>query len=254
MKKSTYLTIIILLAIIILPALWGFSRSAGTSSTGSLNKGLVGYWDMDQSSLKSSTTIADKSPSGNTGTLVGSPTFTTDQHGQANRAMSFNGTSQYIDTGASSTLDGFTTMSISSWFKTSTEDMGVLVGKHPGGSGPYYLGGGTNISGLNTIRFMMSNSSGIRVNYDVSNSSYYNGSWHFLVGVYDGSTMYIYFDGTPIGLTTTQTGSVRSMTSNFIIGDWQGHSNKFNGSIADVRIYNRALSASEVKALYEMYE
>ena len=219
-----------------------------------LQQGLVGYWPLDQDSLKSSTVVADKTPYANNGTMVGSPTFTTDQKGQASKAMSFNGTSQYIDTGASSTLDGFTTMSISSWFKTSTEDMGVLVGKHPGGSGPYYLGGGTNISGLNTIRFMMSNSSGIRVNYDVSNSSYYNGSWHFLVGVYDGSTMYIYFDGTPIGLTTTQTGSVRSMTSNFIIGDWQGHSNKFNGSIADVRIYNRALSASEVKALYELYE
>lgn len=41
-----------------------------------------------------------------------------------------------------------------------------------------------------------------------------------------------------------------SAGSNFRIGNIEGAGNTFLGSIDDVRVYNRALSATEVKQLY----
>ncbi|NUR64097.1 MAG: hypothetical protein HOV87_36380 [Catenulispora sp.] len=78
-------------------------------------------------------------------------------------------------------------------------------------------------------------------------------SWHQLTGVYDapGGTIAFYVDGVPQG--TAKAGSAPYAAAGpFAIGrSWYQKypSNPFNGYISDVRIYSRALSAAEVKAL-----
>jgi len=131
MKKLHYILIILLLAIIIVPALMSTAKSqfkVTNSSTNkikvsTLQKGLVGHWDMDQTSLKSSTVLADRTPNANNGTLVGSPTFTTDRNNQSNKAMSYSGSGQYINSGdpTNGSLDfGSGNFTLSAWVKTNT--------------------------------------------------------------------------------------------------------------------------------------
>jgi hypothetical protein len=73
------------------------------------------------------------------------------------------------------------------------------------------------------------------------------GVWCHLAGVYDGSSVSIYVNG---ALAATHASAVKPIdgSSPLEIGiSHGGHS--FNGSLDDVRIYARALSAAEVKAL-----
>lgn len=101
-----------------------------------------------------------------------------------------------------------------------------------GGSGSVY-GINQGIYGLNTL----------------------NGNWHQIVVTYDFSGGVIYVDGAPVD-SLAWSGSPAASTSTMpvIIGDYasaDGTDNRFfNGSLDDIRIYNRALSSSEVAQLY----
>ncbi|MET0035467.1 MAG: LamG-like jellyroll fold domain-containing protein [Candidatus Thiodiazotropha lotti] len=84
-----------------------------------------------------------------------------------------------------------------------------------------------------------------------------NGEWHHIVGVFDGSTSSVYTDG------VLQTGTLRdvfqapNLTTDLVLGGYDAwactgsaFSGDFIGSMDEVRIYNRALSPTEVQELY----
>ena len=76
--------------------------------------------------------------------------------------------------------------------------------------------------------------------------------WHHLAGTFDGTTGRLYLDGVATGTPDTS-GSLVTNNLNLYIGrntDPDVATTYFNGLIDDVRIYNRALSAQEVKQLY----
>ena len=82
-------------------------------------------------------------------------------------------------------------------------------------------------------------------------------NWHYLVGVWDGGTVEIYIDG---NINNSQQRLGESPTVNtlyyFQIGGFgppsTGLSNTLQGLIDEVRLYNRALSDSEIKVLYDV--
>jgi len=76
-----------------------------------------------------------------------------------------------------------------------------------------------------------------------------DGQWHLVCGTYDGKALRFYADGEEIG-TIKATGDI--MTSGEApahIGSAKGLEEFFTGGIDDVRIYNRALSADEIKKM-----
>jgi len=74
--------------------------------------------------------------------------------------------------------------------------------------------------------------------------------WRHYVVTRNGTTFTLYANGTSLGANTSATG-VSDVSGIIRVGSWAGNSNyDFNGSLDDVRIYNRALSASEVRFLY----
>lgn len=78
-------------------------------------------------------------------------------------------------------------------------------------------------------------------------------NWHHIVGVWDGSTIDIYIDGNS-NVTTPPTHAdvfVTGPSAKLTIGDTGTSS--WDGNIDDVRIYNRSLTANEVKRLYDSY-
>lgn len=75
------------------------------------------------------------------------------------------------------------------------------------------------------------------------------GNWYFLVMTFDGANMTMYANDT-LCATTTLTDTVD--TSGVLrIGQQKTTYNRwFNGSIDDVRLYSKALTVSEIHALY----
>ena len=77
--------------------------------------------------------------------------------------------------------------------------------------------------------------------------------WNHVVGTYDGSEMKIYVDGTLTGAQSAS-GGITTNTNPLSIGYQPGTREYFSGIIDEVRIYNRALTADEIKASYEAYQ
>ena len=74
--------------------------------------------------------------------------------------------------------------------------------------------------------------------------------WVHIATTWDGNAYYAYLNGTRIGYTTSN-GPVFS-SNNFTIGNsgLREFANSFNGLITEVRVYNRALSDTEITTLY----
>lgn len=84
----------------------------------------------------------------------------------------------------------------------------------------------------------------------LSSSSYNNGEWHLFVGTHDQSTVKLYVDGDVEIVSAAAVGARHPTTSEFTIGNLIGTSIRWTGSIDEVAIWNKALSAAEVMALY----
>jgi len=77
----------------------------------------------------------------------------------------------------------------------------------------------------------------------------YDSKWHNYVMVYNGTEVRVYRDGVDDTQTQyTTTGAITSSNDNFRIG--RAGSIDFNGTIDDVMIFNRSLSANEIRGLY----
>ncbi|MDE1822767.1 MAG: LamG domain-containing protein, partial [Candidatus Micrarchaeota archaeon] len=78
-----------------------------------------------------------------------------------------------------------------------------------------------------------------------------NGAWHFVAGTYNGTTDTQYVDGISIG-SESYTSTINADGSSFVISEFPPSSGyiPFNGSIADLQVYNTSLPPDTVKALY----
>jgi hypothetical protein len=73
--------------------------------------------------------------------------------------------------------------------------------------------------------------------------------WHYIVSTFDGAQAYIYIDGKQVTKRAVS-GNIPPNTKALCIGcTGNGRAYFLNGEIADLRIYNRALTASEVQEL-----
>jgi hypothetical protein len=77
-----------------------------------------------------------------------------------------------------------------------------------------------------------------------------DGKWHHLVGVHNGAKVCLYVDGMLVDFET-RGGNAVTYNDPVYIGGGPRSKHGWNGFIDDVRIYSYALSAEEVKMLYE---
>lgn len=211
----------------------------------SISRGLVGCWKLDEGT---ETTANDCSGLGNNGTLYYNATWT---DGKFDKALQFDGTNAYVNFGNSSVFSFTNEMTVSVWFKTSTQVSGskVLVAKHYSSTaGSFYVG----VTGYDKVIFVLINETSERTDLTAT-ANYYDDNWHHLVGTYDGNMMKLYYDGVLVA-NISKTGTIKQTTYNLALSKVWGASAQFNGTIDEVRVYNRALSEEEVKMLYEMKE
>jgi len=77
-----------------------------------------------------------------------------------------------------------------------------------------------------------------------------NGVWYQIAGTYDGHSLKTYVNGV-LDRQIAVTGTMDSTAYSLNLGKTaDGIANYMNGLIDDARVYNRALSAAEIAALY----
>ncbi|MBU4421901.1 LamG domain-containing protein [Patescibacteria group bacterium] len=226
-------------------------------ATGSSTGTLVGYWTMDADDINGAK-IYEKSGTNASSTIIGNPTLSSGKIGQA---LDFDAASDYII--ATSTAYDFTgAFTVSIWAKsdrvwpsdTSSNSFRGVVGKAVAGNaiGTSYVidwYGDDGTTPTRVLRFSVSNGttsySEVFANFD------FNSDWRHIVGVFNGSSLSLYVDGALTSSPTAFTGNINIVDSaNFEIGRAFGSAYYWDGSLDDVRIYNYALSASEIANLY----
>jgi len=219
--------------------------------------GLVGWWKLDEGS---GTSAGDSSGQGNTGTLAaspGTPTWTTGKIGQG---LSFDGVDDYVDSGTASVLDDLGPVSISAWIYPRSEGesgVGAIVTKDTALTSGYWLLRMYS-AGINSLSFIKNYSTTDLIIATADNAITLN-TWQHITLVWDGSSSAvnakIYINATEASYVQQQNGVDTKNSDNALnlyIGN-RGNSNiTFDGSIDDVRIYNRALTSDEVKRLYNL--
>ncbi|MHC4598353.1 MAG: LamG domain-containing protein, partial [Planctomycetota bacterium] len=76
------------------------------------------------------------------------------------------------------------------------------------------------------------------------------GSWHHVAITYDGTTLSLYVDAS-LADSIPATGNIFTTTAPVRIGTFNQGTNLYDGSLDEVRIYNRALPASEILTHFE---
>ena len=198
----------------------------------------------------SGTIAKDESGHGNDGTIHGA-TWTT---GVSGKALQFDGVDDYVDCGdpADGSLDfGTGDFTAEAWIKTSTNKlMGVVIKMNNcvEGMGWVFIAYTTP-----DVRFFIDD--GIASPGPISTQNYNDGAWHHIVGVREGNTARLYYDGSEVKTEDISgIGSVSNSQPLLIGGEYspgaRGRDQHFNGVIDEVAIYNRALSPEEIKAHY----
>jgi len=231
-----------------------FAGSASLDDGTSLEQDLIGHWTFDGKDMVSN--VADVSGQGNHGTLVGQAATTT-VLGKLGQALELDGDDDFINVGTTDDLNVTETVTLSAWIKSdhsfgSDLEWGSLISRMKNVSpySGYELGvGGYYAGGSNKAFFHVGGS--YSSNSILSATAVNDGEWHHLVGIYDGTNSYIYVDG-----ELENSGAKNNLLNNtgeqLDIGTNYRRSNRFTGTVDDVRIYSRDLSADEVKQLYNL--
>lgn len=206
-----------------------------------LQKGLVGHWSMNQEDTDNGK-IRDRSAYDNHGTLNGG--VTTGNPSPVGDSYSFDG-SNLITTSKSFSKD---TVTISAWaFPTvnpsNQTSYAKIVNCGSGGSSNIFI----QIDNNNVWDFGIRDGSSSTQEISTSVTATKD-KWRHLVLTYDGSTLNAYIDGTKNVSLSTSVSIVNS--SNYNIAANESGKQHFEGNISDARLYNRALSESEITQLY----
>ena len=186
----------------------------------------------------------DFSGYGNDGTIH-NMTFGVDRRDKRYGAGSFNGSNSYIQTEGAPSLQITGPLTVSVWV------LGTNVGARP-------IAGRYNSYLLSKIdssySFQITGSEG---QDSVSAASdHLLWEWEHVIGVYDPGkpALYLYIDGVLKESQDITISSINPMPgTEFFIGTDEGKTNFWDGSIADVRVYNRALTSNEISGLYSSY-
>jgi prepilin-type N-terminal cleavage/methylation domain-containing protein len=208
---------------------------------------LTGYWPLNQTTG----TPVDDSGGGVTSTLVGSPSWVTGKPHFGN-ALQFNG-SNY----ASTTLGWTSAGTIYLWvYPTAYNSWESPAGwKYAPSSGGYILideGGG---GGTGSWRAVFNPSAGTEVDATTGQSIAQN-QWSNVVMTWSGTPGSTYSVSLYINGVLQQTQTTGAITPSANIGPFafgsagQAANNYYTGTVDDVRVYSRALSAAEITAMY----
>jgi len=205
-----------------------------------LEKGLVLWLPFNE---RSGAKAYDRSGKRNDGTLDGASWVA----GRRNSVLSFNGVDNKVVIPHAADLSP-TKITVAIWLrKNSTTAWAEWIAKRKGtGQRSYNIQ--TNSSGDYWGSFIWVGGSQLGT-YGGTHPDL--NTWYYLVMTYDGSAMNLYLNGLRDCNPLSIGGDIDASTCDVWLGRSEEWPNWLDGQISSVRIYNRALTAAEVKRLYE---
>jgi hypothetical protein len=234
---------LIILLIVAFPLILVTCENVPPTDNIDLENGLVAYFPFNGNAN-------DESGNGNDGIVIDA-TLTQDRFENADSAYSFDGDGDYIDFPAAvgDELSPTDAVSISAWIKTDT----VIQLKHVVDRLETADGYGLAINDTGHARFSINGGTARGTSAIIVDDN----QWHHIAGSYDKNAggineIIIYVDGVQSGTEdysdpidyTPEPRSEIGIRKDTLEYD-------FNGIIDDVRIYNRALNAAEIEALFQ---
>lgn len=180
----------------------------------------------------STTAWNDRSSQGNNGTLTNGPTYSSANGG----SIIFDGTDDYMPIGTTGFPYGSSSGTLSAWANATSATAGngnwiISYGNSAASQARfigvynqiYYFGGWTN---------------------DITAVGFQTNTWFNMVGVYDGTNASMYINGALVSGPTAKTWNTVANTAQLGRQVYAGE--YWNGRIANVQVYNRALTAAEI--------
>lgn len=201
--------------------------------------GLITYYSFDEGS---GTTTPDLSGKGNNGTWTGPSAHYV--AGKIGLAGNFAGT-DYVSM-ANNNLNGLANFTTAFWFNSNITDVmsGAFCTETASTSWRLcYFYDSLRLRDNDGLTHDIDLTPGVTMN---------NGRWYYATLVHNGTSgkTTAYMDGVSLGDITTGTAMYSDMGSSKVGGSLDIATYPYKGLIDDFRIYNRALSAMEVSAMY----
>jgi len=158
--------------------------------------------------------------------------------------IDLDGSNEYIDCGDGTSLDTTSQLTLSSWVNFDSTGTNVILARDDNTNSNYILYGWSDGKIYAQIRI-----SGVAKTVD--GGSYSSNVWYHVVATFDGSSLKIYVDG-DLKDTLSASGSIDNDDVSLEIGRKGNNSFYFNGKIGQTAIWNKALLATEVSAIYTL--
>ena len=197
---------------------------------------LVGWWKFDEGA---GTTAQDSSGYGNNGTLNGDPQWA---EGRFRGALEFDGAGDYVDCGSDPSLD-LTTWTITFWLNAAeNKNYNGFVIKGVDAAENYEVLGFADGS----FHFPITLDNGSRTFVNTATGVIVAGEWSHFAYCYDSADgRRLYKDGDLV-FDDEESGTPQPSSEPLIIGNERPLDRYVNGTMDDVRIYSRILTAEEL--------
>jgi len=198
---------------------------------------LVAWYKLDDGAGLSA---IDASGLGNTGTLVNGPVWT--NSGKVNSALQLDGTNDSVLVNNSARLNPTAAITLAAWIKPDQWGGNRRILQKGNTDNQYRL---TAEKGV--LKFNIAGLSAATLSTALPET----GQWSHVAATYDGAKMSIYINGV-LAAQQNSTGAIRTTTNPLQLGAKNGSTTAgdyFDGTLDDVRVYDRSLAAAEVAAL-----
>ncbi|MBN1510110.1 MAG: hypothetical protein JW955_24905, partial [Sedimentisphaerales bacterium] len=232
--------------LIVLVFVLGLAQASLAAWDPNTDPSLVGWWKLDE---KSGSTAADSSTNRNNGAVSGDAVWAA---GRIDGCLQLDGSNDYVSLPIGSVMQTLNSATFAGWAKWSQQ----------GGSWQriFDMGTGTTVNMFLTpsngsttgMRFAIT-TSGNGAESQLTATNRLATGWHHVAVVINGDTraMQLYLDAAVVasGTTNTLPKDLGNTTQNWLGRSQYSADAYYNGSLDDFRIYSRALSAEEVRAL-----
>jgi len=237
-KRKSLATIIICAIILAASFMYWPKSQVAEAAIIDPHPGLVGWWRFDEGT---GNVAKDSSGFGNNGIIYGAIWV----DGKYGKALSFDGTNDYVQIPISSSLK-LPLWTISAWVETNVVDSAYHeIIRKDGAIGANYL---IDLDSANVWDSAFYD--GVQWRTASSGITPTIGMFYYVLATWDGTNLKIYVDGI-LKSSVNYAGSTPDQADTIVnIGSANGY-RFFNGIIDEVRIYNRALSATEIQEIFQ---
>lgn len=210
-----------------------------------LPENIIAYYSMD--SIQSDSVLTDYTANANNGTLRNGTVLS---EGLLGNALQFDGVDDYVQFPISTSFDiGGSAVTVSLWV-----NLNYLPAEMPGSFGPLFDSDGDQYviyadKGNKELRFKVSTTAGAE-RPGIPETDLITGQWINVVGVYDGTKAMVYLNGV-LKDSHNLTGDVKPGQEAWLGRSAKNSPSYFKGSMDNLQIFNRALSAEEIVENYE---